>query len=116
MAVEPTVLEGAFAAILGHGARADVVQFHDSSADERSWHYDAAIVTVGLAGDVDAEVVVTLPDTEEGGGVALVTIGDISRAVDVRTNDEVIDLLAEQFPVEIPDLAPRPIGGVPSGG
>ena len=116
MAVEPTVLEGAFATILGHGARADVVQFHRASADERAGHFDAAIVTAGLAGNLDADVVVTLPDTQGGGGVARVTVGGVSHAVAVRTNDEVIDLLAEQFPVEIPDLAHRSIGAVPSGG
>lgn len=105
MAVEPAVLEGAFAALLGNGDRADVVQFHGATAEELSTHYDAAVVTDGLAEGVRPDVLITLPDTERGGRVARVTIGDISRCVDVGKNGDVIDLLSEQFGTELPSSA-----------
>ena len=47
MALEPTVLEGAFAALLGDGERSEVVQFQKAAPEELSAHYDVAIVTRG---------------------------------------------------------------------
>lgn len=101
MALEPRVLEGAFAALLGHGERSDVVQFHRADPAQLSGPYDAAIVTCGLAHEVEPEVLITLPDTEAGGGEASVTVGGVTRPVRLCTNQEVIDLLSEQFSQEI---------------
>ena len=101
VAVQPTVLEGAFAVLLGHGDRAEVVQFHKATADELSDHYDAAIVTAGLVAEVHSEVLITLPNTEAGRGVARVTVGTLSRAVSVGRPEEMGELLADHFGREI---------------
>ena len=102
MALEPKVLEGAFAALLGHGERSEVVQFQDVTAEELSAHYDVAIVTAGICDDVQPDVLITLPDTEAGGGVVVVTVNGVRRLVRVNSNQEVVNLLTEQFPYELP--------------
>ncbi len=101
VALEPAVLEGAFAALLGDGERSEVVQFQNAGSEELSAHYDVAIVTSGFAHGVEPEVLITLPDTEGGGGEATVTVNGLTRPVKVSTNQEVIDLLSEQFAREI---------------
>lgn len=101
VALEPTVLEGAFSALLGHGERSEVVQFHEATPEELSVHYDVAIVTTGLADEVSPDVLITLPDTEAGGDVTIVTVNGLPRRVTTRSNQQVIDLLAEQFPEEL---------------
>lgn len=103
MALEPIVLQGAFAALLGHGARADVVQFQNADLEDLSAHYDVAIITDGLPHEMDADVLITLPDTEVIGGDATVTVtvDGATRSVKIQTSQEVIDLLSEQFPREI---------------
>lgn len=101
VALEPTVLEGAFAALLGDGERSEVVQFQKAGLEELSAHYDVAIVTSGFAHQVEPEVLITLPDTERAGGGATVTVNGVTRRVKVSTNQEVIDLLSEQFPGEM---------------
>lgn len=101
VALEPAILEGAFAALLGDGERSDVVQFQKAGPEELSAHYDVAIVTAGMAHDVEPDVLITLPDTEGAGGEATVTVDGVTRPVKVSTNQEVIDLLSEQFRREI---------------
>jgi hypothetical protein len=104
VAVTPTVLEGAFAAILELIALDEVVQFHRASAAERSARYDAAIVTADFDSEVVAGVVIGLPDTEhdiarpDGGHRAHLTIGDASGEVDIHDQREVIDLLDAHVP------------------
>jgi hypothetical protein len=101
VALEPTVLEGAFAVLLGDGERSDVVQFHRAAPEELAIHYDVAVVTSGLLGDVAPDVLITLPDTREGGGEASITIDGVTRPVRARTNQDVIDLISDQFPHEM---------------
>lgn len=101
VALEPTVLEGAFAALLGDGERSEVVQFQKAGLEELSAHYDVAIVTSGFPHQVEPDVLITLPDTEGAGRGATVTVNGVTRPVKVFTNQEVIDLLSEQFPREI---------------
>ena len=101
VSLEPRVLEGAFAAQLGDGDRSEVVQFQRADLEELSPHYDVAIVTSGFAHRVQPEVLITLPDTEGGDGAATVTVNGVARPVTVSTNQEMIDLLFEQFSREI---------------
>ena len=101
VALEPTVLEGAFAALLGDGERSEVVQFQLAAPEDLLAHYDVAIVTSGFPYRVEPEVLITLPDTEGGGGGATVTVNGVTRPIKVSTNQEVIDLLSEQFAREI---------------
>ena len=101
MALEPVVLQGAFAALLGDGARADVVQSQKATPEDLSAHYDVAIITDGLPHKMDADVLITLPDTQVIGGDASVTINGTTRSVKIQTNQEVINLLSDHFPQEI---------------
>ena len=101
MALEPAVLEGAFAALLGDGERSDVVQFQKASPEELSAHYDIAIVTTGFGHRLEPEVLISLPNTEGAGGEATVTVNGVIRSVQVSTKEEVLDLLSEQFAREI---------------
>lgn len=102
VALEPAVLEGAFAALLKDGERSEVVQYHDGGATELANHYDAAIVTRGFGPEVESDLVITLPDTRTGGASeASLTISGETRPVNVGTKAQVIDLLTEWFPAEI---------------
>ena len=101
MALEPAVLEGAFAALLGDGERSDVVQFQKASPEELSAHYDIAIVTTGFAHRSKPEVLISLPNTEGADGEATVTVNGATRRVKVSTNQEVLDLLSDHFAGEI---------------
>lgn len=103
VAVEPVVLEGAFAAILEAIGLDEVVQFHIATAADRGARYDAAITSEGLARSVCADVVITLPRIEGSGGPpgpahGHVTKGKVSEAVDIRGEREVIGLLDEHVP------------------
>ncbi|HVE47703.1 MAG TPA: hypothetical protein VNA57_13265 [Acidimicrobiales bacterium] len=107
VAVEPVVLEGAFAVILEMIDVDEVVQFHDATESQRRESYDAAIVTTGFPGEVSADVVITLPDTKAetdgsgDSGVGHVTTRHTSDDVDVRHQGIVIDLLDEHLPVAV---------------
>ena len=46
-------------------------------------------------------MLITLPDTNGAGGDATVTVNGATRLVQGSTNQEVIDLLSEQFAREI---------------
>ena len=105
VALEPIVLEGAFAALLHDGDRSEVVQFNRGGIDELAGSFDAAIVTFGFEHEVESDVLITLPDTENGGRDASVTIDGVTRYVSVHTDTQVIDLLTEQFAREI--VGPR---------
>lgn len=100
VALQPTVLEGAFAALLGHGERSDVVQFHKASPEQLSGHYDVAVVTEGLAGDVETDILIVFADTETGGDVAIITVNGLPRIVRAASSQDVMDLFSEHFPGE----------------
>lgn len=101
VALEPTVLEGAFAALLQDGERSEVVQYHEGGAGDPADHYDAAIVTPAFVHRVDSELLIVLPGTEAGAGrQASLTVGGVTRPVSVGTNAQLADLLAEWFPAE----------------
>lgn len=98
MALEPTVLEGALAVLLQARSGSEVVQYHDATEIDLTAPYDAAIVSVELVDDVHADVVITLPGSEAGGGVGHVITNNVDREVQVQSHQQVIDLLDEQFP------------------
>ncbi|HET7488446.1 MAG TPA: hypothetical protein VFJ85_11000 [Acidimicrobiales bacterium] len=66
VAASPVVLEGALALLLEEQGRSQVVQFHDAPSAQRAVRYDLAVVTEEHAADVDADLVVTLPDGRPG--------------------------------------------------
>ncbi len=107
VAVAPLVLEGAFAAILELIALDEVVQFHNATDAERGAPYDAAIVTADYGSEILADVVITLPDTQDCTGHAghdhrgHLTTQDVSDDVDIHDQREVIDLLDAHVPVGV---------------
>lgn len=101
VALEPAVLEGAMALLLGNEAGNEVVQFHDATGAELAGRYDAAIVTASVLEHVDAAVVITLPESRTGGDVAHVAAGPVNHHVALQSFQQVVDLLDEQFPGEL---------------
>lgn len=101
VALEPAVLEGAMALLLGSSATNDVVQYHDATDTDLAGRYDAAVVTVTLLDHVDADVVITLPQARTGSDVAHVSGGAVDRDVALHSFQQVVDLLDEQFPREL---------------
>jgi len=59
---------------------------------------DAAVVTVDVAGDLDAEVVIELPDALSGTGPAGVRVKGQSASVPVKSLDDVLRLLDDYCP------------------
>lgn len=107
VAVEPLVLEGAFAAILELIGMDDVVQFHVAGDRERRQLFDAAIVTGSFSDEARADVVITLPDVRRSGGPTNghrghVTTAQLSDDVEIRDQGEVIRLLDEHVPAALP--------------
>jgi hypothetical protein len=106
VAIEPVVLEGAYAAILELIGLDEVVQFHRVAASLHAARYDAAIVTEGLLPAVRADIVITLPETQNGSHRpearlrGHVTIGKRSDEVDIRDQREVVQLWDEHLPLE----------------
>lgn len=121
MAVAPLVLEGALAAILELIALDEVVQFHNATDAERGAPYDAAIVTPDFGSEILADVVITLPDTQDCTGHAghdhrgHLTTPNVSDDVDIRDQREVIDLLDAHVPVGVSrrDRLPGSLGRPP---
>ena len=109
VALRPAVLEGAIAVLLGDGRRNVVVQFHQASEADRTGPFDAAVVTREFWSAVHAGVVFTLPDTTEAVGVGVVTNGDGRREFEVRSPEQVIQLLGS-FELAIAADAPAPAG------
>jgi hypothetical protein len=103
VAVAPVVLEGAYAAILELVGLDDVVEFHAASTAQRGARYDAAIVSHELAADVDADVVITLPDALDDEAPpsrqGRVDTRGTSDTVDIRDQRDVIDLLDRHLPL-----------------
>ena len=104
IAVRPVVLEGAFAAILQSIGFDEVVELHAATAAERVGRFRAAIVSADLAGGVEADVVITLPDIARAGASAGPPRGHVTSVegrveVDIEDERQVIDLLDEHAPV-----------------
>ena len=95
LAVEPGVLEGALARLLS--ARFDeVIQVGRSGLRAPAGAYDAAVVSDRLPDGVEANVVITLPDTYGSGGTGTVKTGTVVHDVSIGRAESVVALL-EQF-------------------
>lgn len=93
IAVEPVILADALAQVLRHADVDDIV-VDLRSAD----HVDAALVTIGLPGHPDAEVVIELPDAPGGTGTAGVRVHGRSASVQVQSLADVLRLLDDYCP------------------
>ena len=89
------MLEGAIALLLEDGRRNVVIQFHQATEADLTGPFDAAVVTREYWSGVHAGVVFTLPDTTEVVGVGVMTSGDGRREFEVRSREQVIDLLGD---------------------
>jgi hypothetical protein len=92
LAVRPTVLEGALARMLSADQQDDVVQRAEDG------HYDAAVVSDELPAGVQADVVITLPDTRGSGGIGTVRRADVVHDVSIGGAERVVELLEEYAP------------------
>ncbi len=99
LAVEPGILQGALAKMLSTGcADDDVVQFDVSKISAFHGRYDAAVVSDELPDGIEADVVITLPDTRGSGGTGTVTRGTLVEEVNISGAEAVIDLLDRYAP------------------
>lgn len=97
IAVEPAILGDALADVLLGAGVDDVVNLRIEPADDAAG-FDAAVVTVVLPGDVDADVVIELPDTPTGAGETRVSVRGRCAAVPVTALDDVLDILDDYCP------------------
>ena len=94
LAVEPGLLEGALARLLS-------VALGDKVVVARGMHtpdagFDAAVVSDDLPEGVQADVVITLPDTRGSGGLGSVRSGQVVQEVSIPGAERVVELL-EQY-------------------
>lgn len=97
IAVEPTILGDALADVLLGAGVDDVVNLR-TDADEATATFDAALVTVVLPDDVDADVVIELPDTPTGAGETHVSVRGHRAVVPVTALDDVLAILDDYCP------------------
>lgn len=91
IAVEPAILADALADVLRQAGVDDVVDLREHD------HVDAALVTIGLS-DVDAEVIIELPNADSGTGPAGVRVHGQTAAVHVDGLADVLRLLDDYCP------------------
>lgn len=99
IAVEPTILGDALADVLLGAGVDDVVNLRtaaDDAADAAG--FDAALVTVVLPDDLDADVVIELPDTPTGAGATRVSVRGHHAVVPVTALDDVLGILDDYCP------------------
>ena len=106
------MLEGAVALLLEDGRRNVVVQFHEASEADRAGPFDAAVVTQELCSGVRAGVVIMLPNDAGVLDVGVVTSGGRRREVELRSPQQVIDLLGH-FELALGGAEPAPTGPRP---
>ncbi len=95
VAVEPVVLEGVLAFLIGRGQHREVVQFH-STPHAVTRRFAAAVVSCALPSHVQADVVICLPP--DGAGRTSVTKNGDTEWTVIRSHGDVIRLLDEHSP------------------
>lgn len=97
IAVEPTILGDALADVLLGAGVDDVVNLRTDPVAAADG-FDAALVTVVLPDDVDADVVIVLPDTPTGKGETRVSVRGHGAVVPVTALDDVLRILDDYCP------------------
>lgn len=101
--MEPTILGDALTDVLRHAGIDEVVNLRDAEpAPEAPGAFDAAVVTVVLPEDVNADVVIELPGTSSGDGETRVKVGGRTARVPVRAIADILRLLDDYCPGEAP--------------
>ena len=98
IAVQPTILGDALAAVLRDAGVDEVVNLREGEPADDAPHFDAAVVTIVLPDAVDADVVIQLPDTPEGEGVTNVHHRNRCETVSVTALDDILRLLDDYCP------------------
>lgn len=98
LAVEPRFLEGALAKLLAARLDVEVVQVGQNQIRASHSRYDAAVVSVEVPKGVQADVVITLPDTYGSAGTGTVRSGDFVREVSMSDGERLIDLIEKYVP------------------
>lgn len=104
LAIEPVVLETALATLLAEAGVDDVVSFHVADPAMLDGHYDAAVVAMPLP-EVDAAVVVRLPDTGGNAGIGSLSLDGQVEPVVITTHADIVDLLDVHCPAVHPRSA-----------
>ncbi len=76
----------------------EVVQLGRAGVAPQGSRYDAAVVSDQLPEGVQADVVITLPDTRGSGGIGTVTSGEVIHQVSIEGAERVVELLREYVP------------------
>ncbi len=95
VAVEPVVLEGVLAFLIGRAQHREVVQFH-STPHAVPRRYAAAVVSCAPPPHVQADVVICLPP--DGAGRTSVTKNGATEWTVIGSHGDVIRLLDEHSP------------------
>lgn len=103
IAVEPTILGDALTDVLRDAGIDEVVNLRD--AVPTPGPFDAAVVTLVLPDDVDADVVIALPGTATGDGETRVKVGGRTARVPVRAVADILRLLDDYCPGDAPRTA-----------
>lgn len=103
IAVEPTVLGDALTDVLRDAGVDEVVNLRDTQPAPGA--FDAAVVTIVLPEDVNADVVIELPGTSTGDGETRVKVGGRTARVPVRALADILRLLDDYCPGDAPRTA-----------
>jgi hypothetical protein len=102
VALEPAILAEALAALLEQAGQDEVEVL--AVGDDPRGYYDGAIVTIDLT-DLDAGVVIHLPDTSGGAGIGTTTTANEEREVDLVDARSVLELLDQHCATSVPRTA-----------
>jgi hypothetical protein len=95
--VEPALLAGALSLVIAQAGVDDLVEV----IDLREAHLDAAVVTHGAHPAVSADVVIELPDSEDGAGFGRVHTGGRVTDVPIGGVGSILDLLDRYCPADV---------------
>ncbi len=98
LVVEPGVLEGALARLLSVGFDDEVVQVGRTGRTAPRGGYDAAVISDELPAGIQADVVITLPDTRGSAGTGTVRNGEAVHEVSIGGAERVLELLEQYAP------------------
>jgi hypothetical protein len=100
IAVEPTILGDALADVLRGAGVDEVVNLRETDAPTGA--FDAAVVTLLLPDDVDADVVIELPGSPAGRGETHVRVHGRSARVSISDVEDILRLLDDYCPADEP--------------
>lgn len=110
IAVEPTILGDALTEVLTSVGVDEVVNLRAEPSPPVPESFDAAVVTIVLPDNVNADVVIELPGTPTGHGDTNVRVEGRTARVAVRAVEDILRLLDDYCPGEEPRRGSTPEG------